>query len=385
MPVEVAVIEPVGGYGGMQFYDFSLCRSIVDAGGQATLYTGDGTQVKGDEGFAVKQVYRGVYGKSRAWLRGLRYLRGSLGALLGARWSGHRVAHFHFFHVGPLELFNVLLARAIGLRVVVTAHDVEAFQAGLANPRLTRWAYSLADRVIAHSRIARRELITAVAVQPQKIDLILHGNYVDDIPAGVTREAALAHFGIDADRRVLVFFGQIKSVKGLDILLEAFALAHARDPRLHLLIGGRPWKCDFAPFQAIIDRHGLGPHCSLHIRYIPDAEVPLFYRCADLVVLPYRRIYQSGVVLQAMSHGSPVLVSDIAGMLESVHDEQTGFVFRSEDAMHLAQRIAEALAVPGHAECIAAAGLDRVRKRNDWTLLGRQAMASYRRAIGDAS
>lgn len=144
-----------------------------------------------------------------------------------------------------------------------------------------------------------------------------------------------------------MFFGQIKDVKGLDILLKGFALARTMDASLRLLIGGRVWKTDFSKYQEIIESHGLAPYCALHIHHIPDAEVPCFYRRADLVVLPHLRIYQSDVDLGAMSYGSAVLVSDIAGMLEAVVDESTSFVFRSRDARHLAQRIGEIFSNPG--------------------------------------
>ena len=385
MSISVAVIEPVGGHGGMNFYDFSLCQSIVKAGGRATLFTCDKTVVHGDEGFPVSLSYRGIYGKSKNWVRGLRFLLGSLMALPGARSSGHQVAHFHFFHVGPLELFNVLLARLLGLRVVITAHDVEAFKEGLSIPLFVRWAYRCASRVIAHSQVAKLELIEELGIAADRIDVILHGNYLGSAPADFTRETAKDHFGFSPEHRVLVFFGQIKDVKGLDVLLRGFALAREQDKSLRLLIGGRVRKTDFSKYEEIIKGHGLAPYCSLHIRYIPDEEVPFFYRCADLVVLPHLRIYQSGVVLGAMSYGSAVLVSDIAGMLEAVVDESTGFVFRSRDPIHLAQRIGEIFSIPGHADEVAQAGLRMVTVRNDWSRLGQQVLACYQRALGPRS
>jgi D-inositol-3-phosphate glycosyltransferase len=382
MRVSVAIVEPVGGHGGMHFYDLALCRSIVKAGGKATLYTCDETAVTGNEGFPVRLAYRGIYGRRRPWIRGLKYLLGSLYALPDARLSGHRVAHFHFFQVGAKEWFNVLLARAVGLRVVITAHDVESLEQGLSTPLFLRAAYRLANRIIAHSRVAQRELVEQLGVAENKLELIAHGNYVDKVPATITRDMAKAHFGLSRDKRVLLFFGQIKDVKGLDVLLRGFALARAKDPSLHLLVGGRVWKTDFAPYAELIERHALGPHCTLHIRYIEDAEVPFFYLSADLVVLPYLRIYQSGVVLEAMSHGSAVLVSDIPGLLEAVDDDNTGFVFRSRDPAHLAQRIAEIFSTPDRSRDIARAGLRSVTERNDWTRLGEQAVACYQRALG---
>lgn len=382
--IGVAVVEPVGGHGGMNVYDFALCRGIVDAGGKATLFTCDKTVVNGDEGFPIALTYRGIYGKSRGWVRGLRFVWGSLKSLPRARLSGHQVVHFHFFHVGPLELFNVVLARLLGLRVVITAHDVEAFKEGLSIAAFVRWAYRLSSRVIAHSQVARRELVEELGIAPDKIDVILHGNYLRSVPVDLTHEQARAHFGFSPDQRVLVFFGQIKDVKGLDVLLNGFALARERDKRLHLLIGGRVWKTDFSRYEEIIRSHGLAPFCTLHIRYIPDAEVPFFYRCADLVVLPYLRIYQSGVVLEAMSYGSPVLVSDIAGMREAVSDEHTGFVFRCQEPAHLAQRIGEIFSAPGHAVNVGQAGLRRVTARNDWGRLGEQALVCYQKALHQA-
>lgn len=381
MTLRVAIIEPVGGHGGMNFYDFSLCQSLVQAGAQATLYTCDKTTVTGQERFPVVRPFRNIYGPGKAWLRGLRFLWGSLKALPGARWSGHQLAHFHFFHVGALELFNVLLARAVGLRVVITAHDVEAFKEGISTPLFVRWVYRAAHRVIAHSQVAKRELVQELGVAENKIDVICHGNYVNSVPTGITKATARAHFGLAPEQRVLVFFGQIKDVKGLDVLLKGFALARAQDPSLHLLIGGRVWKTDFSKYQALISQHGLAAFCTLHIRYIPDDEVAYFYRCADLVVLPYLRIYQSGVVLLAMSYGSPVLVSDIDGMLEAVDDERTGFVFKSRDPQHLARRLGEIFARPDHAAQIGEAGHRVVSVRNDWGRLGVQSLACYRRAL----
>lgn len=365
----------------MNFYDFSLCQGIVQAGAEATLYTCDKTTVSGDPGFPVKQAYQHIYGQGQAWVRGLRFAWGSLRALPAARLSGHQLAHFHFFHVGPLELFNVLLARMLGMRVVITAHDVDAFKEGISVPQFVRWVYRAARRVIAHSQVAKRELTQRLGIAEQKIDVIAHGNYVASIPAGITREMSRAHFGIAPAKRVLVFFGQIKDVKGLEVLLEGFALALRKDPSLHLLIGGRVWKTDFSKYQAIIDRHGMAQCCSLHIRYIPDDEVACFYRCADLVVLPYLRIYQSGVVLLAMSYGIPVLVSNIEGLLEAVDDEQTGFVFTGRDPQHLAQRIGDVFSSPSRAAQVAQAGLRRVTEHNDWGLLGEQTLACYRRAL----
>ena len=77
MSVSVAVVEPVGGHGGMHFYDLALCRSIVKASAKATLFTCDETPVTGNEGFPVRLPYRGIYGRSLALALALTMLRHS--------------------------------------------------------------------------------------------------------------------------------------------------------------------------------------------------------------------------------------------------------------------------------------------------------------------
>jgi D-inositol-3-phosphate glycosyltransferase len=373
----VAVIEPVGGHGGCNYYDFSLCKGILNAGGHPRLYTCDQTAVAGDEGFPIALNYRGIYGKASPWLRGLRYLRGSISSLIGAKKHGARVAHYHFFHVGALELFNVLLAKSLRLRVVITAHDVEAFKKGLSVPIFVKWAYLLADKVIAHNRVSRDELVNVLNVPSSSLSVIPHGNYLEYVPPGITRAVARAQLGFVESERVVLFFGQIKEVKGLNILIEAFAKALQKDSALRLVIAGKVWKDDFSKYQQLITAHSLQEVCSCHIRYIPDAEVPIFYQCADLVALPYLKIYQSGVVLMAMSYGRSVLVSDIPGMMEVVVDTQSGFVFRSGDADHMAARINEVFETPRLLERVAAGGLKKVTEEYDWDEIGRLTLASY--------
>src|SRR3712207_5344766 len=159
--LKVAVVEPVGGHGGMDYYDLSLCEGLSKAGASVTLYTCDETLLDGEAAkpYRVRLPYRGIYGPDAAWRRGVRYVLGSLRAFLGARSGGARLTHLHLFHVGPLELFNALLARLLGLRLVITAHDVRPFADGLWVPLMAGLVYKLADRVIAHGRVSAEEQI----------------------------------------------------------------------------------------------------------------------------------------------------------------------------------------------------------------------------------
>ena len=72
--MKVAVIEPVGGHGGMDYYDFGLCGGLSEANVDVTLYTCDETAVKTAVPYTLRFPYRRIYGDAPAWMRGARYV-----------------------------------------------------------------------------------------------------------------------------------------------------------------------------------------------------------------------------------------------------------------------------------------------------------------------
>lgn len=372
----VALIEPVGSHGGMDYYDLGLCRGLIAAGWKVGWYTCAETSNPALAGLSFHPVYKGIWGKANRWKRALLYLFGTVRALWGATVAGERICHLHFFHGAPEELLVLCLAKLFGRKVVLTVHDVESF-AGDSPRGVVRRIYGWADRLIVHNQTSRRELVTVLGASLAKIAVIAHGNYLDalgPVPSGLEARLAL---GIPSQAKVALFFGQIKEVKGLDLLLEAVPAVAAGVPDFVLVIAGRPWKNDFSRYEAQIERLGIASSCRLHIRFIADGEVGLFYAAADVVVLPYRRIYQSGVLLLAMSYGKAVLVSDLAGMTEIVTEGDNGYVFPSGSSAAIGKALAHILSEDEERAHVAERALVYVQTRHDWTQLAAQTAAVY--------
>lgn len=368
--MKVSVIEPVGGHGGMDYYDFGLCGGLAEAGADVVLHTCDETRIPNDGSFEVRHSYSGIYGDAPSWKRGMHYLLGTAKAILGSVVEGRRICHFHLFHVGVLQAINIAAALLFGRRVVITAHDVESFVDSLEVPALSRWVYRRADCVIAHNEISRQELIERIGINGSRIAVIPHGNYLHVLRPLPPTDEARRTLTIPTESKVLLFFGQIKDVKGLDLLLEAMPEVLVKQPNVLLLIAGKPWKSDFSAYEAMMDHLDIREHCMSHIRYISDEELPYYYAAADLVILPYRRIYQSGVVLMAMSYMRAVLVSDLPGMTEIVGDGETGLVFSQGDKDSLANTIIKALENPEWLNQLADRGYQKVVRDYDWNKIG---------------
>jgi len=137
-----------------------------------------------------------------------------------------------------------------------------------------------------------------------------------------SREAACAELGLDPTRRTLLFFGLIRTYKGLDILIEAF---RGLGSEYQLLIAGEPYG-SFDSYQAQIDSLPEKDRVHTVLRYIDDAEVGKFFAASDLAVLPYRSATQSGISAVACHFELPMLVTDVGGLKQTVGDCGTGLV-----------------------------------------------------------
>ncbi|MDQ6981825.1 MAG: glycosyltransferase family 4 protein, partial [Mariprofundus sp.] len=182
---------------------------------------------------------------------------------------------------------------------------------------------------------------------------------------------------IPLSAKALLSFGQIKEVKRLDLLLDAMPAVLKQHPDALLLIAGRPWKTDFSSYQEQIDRLGIQNACMTQIRFITDEELPYYYAVADLVVLPYERIYQSAVVIMAMSYGKAVLVSDLPGMSDIVSSDDYGYIFKQGNLTALVQELCLALGDKTERQKRAYQGLQHMRNDYDWNIIGKRTKELY--------
>lgn len=376
--ISVGVIEPVGGHGGMDYYDLGLCRGLKRAGVNVSLFTCDKTIMPNAHEFPIYHKYLHIYGNKNKLLRLFNYLLGSFLAVLSCVANRHTVCHFHWFHVGPLELYNLVLAKLFRRKIVVTAHDVESFACDQSISIIAQFCYRRCDAIVAHNNVSKKELVDKVNIARSKIKIIPHGSYLGSIIEMQSKSFAREKLNITKNAKVLLFFGQIKDVKGLDVLLEAMPKIIEEVPDAILLIAGKVWKTDFLKYQAIIEKHSLESHCRTDIRYIPDNEIAAYYGAADLVVLPYKKIYQSGVLLMAMSFNRPVMVSNLPGMLEVVTPAETGLIFESGNSAKLSEEVVKALKSEALLDGIASKAISMMENKYDWSKIGISTARVYR-------
>ena len=225
----------------------------------------------------------------------------------------------------------------MGLHIVITIHDVIPFFKRKFDKIYLKKIYNAADKIVVHTKHSLDELVTS-GIDDAKIVIIPHSHYIMGNTDTIMQKDARIALDLPIDLKYLLFFGQIKKVKGLQFLIEVFCTLCQSRRDLGLIIAGKPWHDDFSFYEGKIIPEA-DELVFRHIRFIPEKEVPLFFQAADIVVLPYTEIYQSGVLHLAFEYKRPVIASDIGGFKETIINMQNGVLVTPSDADSLIKAI----------------------------------------------
>ena len=169
----------------------------------------------------------------------------------------------------------------------------------------------------------------------QQIEHPVYERFGDPVP----RAEARAALDLPTEAPVLLFFGFVREYKGLHVLLEALPDVLDALPALHLVVAGEPYD-NPERYRRLIRDNDLGGRVHWHDEYVPSERVPTYFGAADLVVQPYVSATQSGVAQIATHFETPMIVTDVGGLAESVPHEEVGFVVPPEDPGALAGAVA---------------------------------------------
>ena len=140
----------------------------------------------------------------------------------------------------------------------------------------------------------------------------------------MTKKEACAALGLDDKNGYMLFFGLVRAYKGLDVLLDAFGLIKDQLPTVQLIIAGEFYE-DEEKYRAQIAANGLKERVLLRNEFIPDGDLRKYFGAADLIVQPYKTATQSGVTQVAFHFEKPMLVTNVGGLGEIVHDHKMGY------------------------------------------------------------
>lgn len=299
--------------------------------------------------------------------RAVRLVEGPLD-LLGYRRLARAADVIHYEWLGIEEVACRLLPPTRPR--VFTAHDVIPREPRRGQPAAFARIMRGMDAVVVHSEHGAGRLRDELGVDPDRIEVIPHGAFAH--LTEVEHELPLPPELGDPDCPVILFFGFISPYKGADVLLRAFASVKGAE----LWVVGVP-RVDVHELRA------LGEAASGPVRFLPrfveDGELPRIFRRADLVVLPYREIDQSGVLYTALAFGKPLVVTRVGGMPELADRHGAALAVPPDDPGALAEALGRLVADDAERERLAVASARAAREHFSWDHVAERHIKLYRR------
>jgi glycosyltransferase involved in cell wall biosynthesis len=354
-------------------YDHALSTALARAGAEVELITsrfGYGA-VPEPDGYAVREVfYRHAVGAPGSLARRVAKLVEHVPDMLRYRTVAQAadVVHFQWLTVQAVDRW--LLPRR---PTVLTAHDLLPREPRPAQAWAQRRLYDAVDAIVVHSGYGRDLLVGRLGVDPAKVRVIHHGAFrhltlrENETPLPDELRAVRSP--------VVLFFGLLRPYKGVETLLSAWRGVDVCGAELWIV--GRP-RMPLDPLRA---RAPAGVR--FIPRFVPDAELPAFFRRADVVVLPYSRTERldwSGVLATALAFGKPIVVSDVGGFGE-VAAAGAARLVAPDDPEALRATIVRLLQDQQDREGLAGGALTAAHGTYSWEAAAHETLALYRELV----
>ena len=337
--MRVMMLNPSFSGGG---YVHNLCNALVAQGVEVELATSPHF-LRSSRGWTEVAYTPRIW--FYRWTQLRSYARGPLRPIwqvlrfMGHNWTMWRifrqarrfdVIHAHF---PPVLLVDVRWLRAIARRtaLVHTVHNLYPHDSGRTRQtrRLLRQLY----------RDATRDgLLHEFGVAPDHVVKVPFGNYGHMVP-----DLSRAHSDsppVSSTTPVVLFFGEIRVNKGLDVLIEAAALLRDQGVRFRVLVAGQPG-VPVDEYREQLKRLGLDKLVEFRVGYIEEDRVAAIFADAAVVALPYTAIDHSAVAITATTLGRALVASELAGLAELVRGAGNGLLVPPSDSAALAVALGE--------------------------------------------
>jgi glycosyltransferase involved in cell wall biosynthesis len=297
-----------GGDGGVFQHTVAVARLLAGVGHRVTLHMPDRNEPLDLDGLDVCRCVVWSTRTRRALLRrlwvGLRYLTRTNAHLLRAV-GRDEILHFEGLFRPPLSASTVLLQRVAGRAVVHSPHNTFARDGGRLDAFLIR-AMARAARATIVFSAHDEEAVTAYGGRPVRSPLLQLVPPADPRLIHGWRE----RWGADAGARVILFAGQIRADKRLDLVVRS---AEQWPDGWRLAVVG-PDLGAWEPARRLAEEGGVTVAAAVGYQQLEDFTAAL--AAADVVVCPYEQASQSGVLAVARQLGTATVAADVGGLAD---------------------------------------------------------------------
>lgn len=331
--MKVLLVEPFGKTSGEDTLSYAKCMSNEV---EIEVYTSDDFEPQGDFKFKIVKGFRNVYSgnpisKMIKYYKALREMKKYI------KNNKFDIVHLNRFSLPWIEWIYVRQIKRYA-KIVITIHDVIPFNCRPLEMRCLNSIYKTADRILLHTETCMKQYKQFFSTRTE-LSIISQGFRNKRDYTVVPKDEARKQLGISEKKKVILFFGIIRESKGADILLKAFEIAVKKNPELFLVLVGGLQKVSSEYYNELADKDLVKNNSIVRYEYIPAEMEKVYFSAADVLCLPYREIYQSGVAQLGLVYELPMIATDVGEMKEVVINGVNGLIVNKENVDELADAI----------------------------------------------
>lgn len=360
-------------------YSICLCSALADVGVNVSLVVPQKRNLSRAVNFPVYYRLPPKGTKLRKIRKIITYFKYANFMIRYSVKNKDAIIHYQFFRRERIDGILYVILKLFGAKLVHTVHNVLPHKRTPIDYLFKFFVYRFSDKLIAHSKFIKNELMDKFNIKQNRIAVIPHGNfdhYLPDKP--INSLTARSCLGLDLDDNVILSFGVIRENKGLDFLLKAFEIAAVTDSNLKLVIAGSPQSDKQRKhYEKKIFTNRAGDKIIFHAKFIPPQDVSLYFSAADIVALTYKNIYHSGVIHLAFSFGVPILATNVGDFSEIIIDGKNGYILEKNCIDHLVEKLRGAFIDKNVLRSMGEQARIMSENEYNWSTIGRKTQRLY--------
>lgn len=331
---KVFFVDPMS-YSNLALYDYSLLSNIKNID---LHYFCNAKYDSNELNIEHEKIYN--YSDKTKVLKVLSYIKSQFVLFKSILSYKPKVVHFQWLKIPDVDYFFLRLIRKRNIKIILTAHDVLPHNSGDRFKKIYKKIYATVDAIIVHSSNTKIELVESLNVSEEKIYIIPHG--VLDIGQNIDTEKVdfyIKKFRSDfnlGNKLVFSALGTINDYKGINFIVDAWKQNNiSKNEDFKLIIAGK------GELKKIKELNG-NSNVIIENRFLLVEEFLALLRLTDFVLLPYKKISQSGILLTAINEKKRVIVSNVGGLTDPFKFGKIGYVLSELNSNTLNKAIVEA-------------------------------------------
>ena len=259
------------------------------------------------------------------------------------------------------DIWAASIAKLSGCPILISSRR----DMGILRARKHQFAYPIVnrffDRVLAVSDEVRAYCIQHDHLSPDRVETLYNGVDIAELDSKAAEGNARQQLGLPAEVPIISTLANIRSIKGIDVLISAARLVCNEFPEAVFLVVGRVLEPETMAALLTLVR---SLHLERSIQFVGEMTNPFpVLRASNVFCLPSRNEGFSNALIEAMGCGLPCVATRVGGNAEAVQEGKSGYLVASEDSEAMADRILRLLRDPVMAQRMGETARETVKAR----------------------